>query len=135
MNNLIPQLQGLSNPLELKRVTVPLYQRPGESEQDDSSRILAQVRVRTGQGHSGEITQGQVFITVLLAYEGSPQNPAGLTSSLIGRGGISAYLPKQSGITQHTLNRPTMYRKNGILVAHIGRTITSEDVARALEEE
>jgi ABC-type transport system involved in cytochrome bd biosynthesis fused ATPase/permease subunit len=59
----------------------------------------------------------------------------GLSEVLAGRGGISAYSCDPNSITATIPKRPTLYRKNGMLVGHIGRKITPEDVARTLAEE
>jgi hypothetical protein len=62
----------------------------------------------------------------------------GLSQTLGGREGISAYLsqPKVSALaTLRKPNRPTLYYRNGILVGHTGSKITPGDVANALEEE
>jgi hypothetical protein len=68
----------------------------------------------------------------------------GLSQMLEGRGemlerrGISTYLPQPRTSIVAALAkppRPTLYRKNGILVGHSGRRITPEDVANALNEE
>ncbi len=78
---------------------------------------------------------GKLVISISIHGAITPLRGMGLSEALKGRGGISAYLPASSVAAPPTVRRPLLYRKNGILVGHTGRTITPEDVANALAEE
>jgi hypothetical protein len=78
---------------------------------------------------------GKLVISFSIHVAITPLRGMGLSEALKGRGGISAYLPPSGVAAQPTVRRPLLYRKNGILVGHTGRTITPEDVANALAEE
>lgn len=74
---------------------------------------------------SGEFTTGKSTLT---------RHLMGLSKVPAGRGGISAWLSDSITVAPFIPKRPTMYRKNGMLVGHIGRKITPEEVARILAE-
>jgi hypothetical protein len=88
------------------------------------------------EGHTYLLQDAARGIAIRLVFHQLDVSKAavGLAETLKGRVGISAYVTES--VPQNPVQpRPALYLKNGILVGHAGRRITSADVASALAEE
>lgn len=135
MNNLTPEGLSLSDQLGIQANGA--LSRRGSFEEvsiQPSRTYLIDSPPEEGHAYYLQCTSQRLAIKLEFYSSEAPRIPVSLAESLKGFVGISAYVSKAAPQNESP-PRATIYLKNGILVGHTGRRITSADVANALAEE
>lgn len=130
LNNLTEHSPGLSQSLKRgTRLTAQLEDVLPQRYPGNRLNYFIELSHRTNANDA----TSQMFVEIEF-LDLRPQTTSGLAEAIKLPAGISTYasavLPPNP-----VLLEPLMYFKNGILVGHTGRRITSTDVANALDEE
>jgi hypothetical protein len=135
MNNLTPEALSLSEQLGMQaKEALPRRGTLGKVLPQQNRIHFFDSSFEEGHTYYFQDASQNVAIKLVFYPTEAPQASIGLAESLKGRVGISAYVTEPVPRNE-VPPRPSTYLKNGILVSHAGRRITSADVANALAEE